>query len=307
MSGSRLTLECDDWTIHTLKLHLSGRPPIELIQGIRESLLHPEVYPCRRRDPDTGRRFVWSYGVTVHFSEPKTSRLLSLGEIGALLEASLDEFPWLRDPRLSVSRIDLASDHLVSIPPAELCALIAQINLPYSQRIAGYLEDGDPYNTVYHVSGRRSSEPIPFTHHHRKGKQPIVVVHYPRLEALLARRDQAEVTAAAIEYTRNRLRQEVRFRREAIRRCIGPGAASVGSVLGSLPAFVRAAERRLRPITEHEGILSSPRGDRETRRHYRLLPRHRGGNRRSGPVGRAYRERPAYLSEDQRLGAGTRA
>ena len=127
-----------------------------------------------------------------------------------------------------------------------------------------YRERGDPYHTVYHVSGRRSLDPIPFCEHHRKGKQPVVVAHYPRLDALLARSRPQGVSAAAIEYTKHRLRQEVRFRREAIRRCIGPGSATVGAVLGSFPAFVRAAERRLRPITQREGILSLPRVDHES-------------------------------------------
>ena len=57
--------------------------------------------------------------------------------------------------------------------------------------------------------------------------------------------------------------REVRFRREAIRRCIGPGSASVGAVFGSFPAFSRAAERRLRPLTEREGILPFPAVDHE--------------------------------------------
>ena len=266
MSLPTFTLACDDWTFHTLKLYLRGRPHLALIRDIRASLLQPQVYGCRRPDPNTGRSFTWGYTVTMHFSSPETTRLLSLGETAALMEASLQEFPWLRDPRLSVSRIDLASDHLVSAPPSQVCDPIAQVNLPHSQRISTYREDGDPYNTVYHVSGRRSSDPIPFGEHHRKGKQPVVVVHYPRLEALLARRRPKEVTAGAVDYTRHRLRQEVRFRREAIRRCIGPGSATVGAVLGSFPAFARAACRRLRPIVQVEGILVSPRLEPGTRR-----------------------------------------
>ena len=137
------------------------------------------------------------------------------------------------------------------------------MNLPHSQRIAKYREGGDPYNTVYHVSGRRSLDPIPFGEHHRKGKQPVVVAHYPRLEALLERSGPAGATAAAVEYARDRVRQEVRFRREAIRGHIGPGSATVGEVLGAFPAFVRAAARRLRPIVEDAGILSLPRLDLE--------------------------------------------
>ena len=257
MSRPTFTLACDDWTIHTLKMYLRGRPPRELVQGVRASLLQPQVHRCQRPDPKTGRPFTWGYSVTTHFADPETTRLLTLGEIAARLEASLKEFPWLREPRLSVSRIDLASDHLVSIPPAEVCDLIAQVNLPHSQRISTYREAGDPYSTVYHVSGRRSLDPIPFEKHHRKGKQPVVVAHYPRLEALLARRGPEGVSAAATEYTRDRLRQEVRFRREAIRRCIGPGSATVEAVLGSVPAFVRAAERRLRPMAD-VSVLALP-------------------------------------------------
>ena len=120
----------------------------------------------------------------------------------------------------------------------------------------------DPHHSVCHVSGRRSL--IPFGEHHRKGKQPVVVAHYPRLEALLERSGSDGPTAAAIEYTKDRGRQEVRFRREAIRRYIGPGSAGLGAVLGALPAFVRAAQRRLRPITQREGMLSLPRVDRES-------------------------------------------
>ena len=105
-------------------------------------------------------------------------------------------------------------------------SLIAQVNLPHSQRISTYRERGDPYHTVYHVSGWRSEEPIPFGEHHRKGRQPVVVAHYPRLEALLERAVGPEVVSeSAVEDTRARLRQEVRFRREAIRRCMGPGSA----------------------------------------------------------------------------------
>jgi len=85
-----------------------------------------------------------------------------------------------------------------------------------------------------------------------------VVAHYSRLEALLQRSGPEGVSAAAVEYAKDRLRQEVRFRREAIRRYIGPGSASLGEVLGSFPGFVRAAQRRLRPIVD-AGILSSPR------------------------------------------------
>jgi len=175
------------------------------------------------------------------------------------MDAALREFPWLADPRLSVSRLDLASDHLVSAPPRQVCDLIAEVNLPHSQRIARYRERGDSYHTVYHVSGRRSTDPIPFGEHHRKGKQPVVVAHYPRLEALMERAGPDGVSAAAIEYTKDRVRQEVRFRREAIRRYIGPGPASCGKVLGSLPAFVCAAHRRLRPTVEDAGILAFPR------------------------------------------------
>lgn len=256
MNCPTFTLACDDWTFHTLKLHLRGRPPVELIRAIRDSVLRPDVYRCESPDPNTGRKFTWGYTVTMHFSAPETARLLSLGEIAARLDASLEEFPWLRSPRLSVSRIDLASDHLMSAAPGHVCDLIAELNLPHSQRIARYREHGDPYHTVYHVSGRRSLDPIPFGEHHRRGKQPVVVAHYPRLEALAGRE---QITDAAVEYTKDRIRQEVRFRREAIRRCIGPGSATLGAVLGSFPAFVRAAERRLRRITQREGILSSPR------------------------------------------------
>jgi hypothetical protein len=251
------TVSCDAWTFHSLEFYLQGRPPVEHIREIEASVLHPEVRRRWFRDPLSGRPRIRGYSIIAHFSSPETTRLLSLGEIAARLDASLGEFPWLRDPRLSVSRIDLASDHLVSIPPAEVCDLIAQVNLPHSQRISTYREDGDPYSTVYHVSGRRSLDPIPFEKHHRKGKQPVVVAHYPRLEALLARRGPEGVSAAATEYTRDRLRQEVRFRREAIRRCIGPGSATVEAVLGSVPAFVRAAERRLRPMAD-VSVLALP-------------------------------------------------
>jgi len=255
------TVSCDAWTFHSLEFFLQGRPPPEHIREIEASVLHPEVRRRTFRDALTGRRAIRGYSVITHFSAPETTRLLSLSEIAGVINASLREFPWLREPRLSVSRIDLASDHLVSAPPGHVCDLIAELNLPHSQRIAKYREHGDPYHTVYHVSGRRSLEPIPFGEHHRKGKQPVVVAHYPRLEAL-ERLAWETVSAAAVEYRNDRVRQEVRFRREAIRRCSGPGSATLGAVLGSFPAFVRAAERRLRPITR-EGILSLPGADHE--------------------------------------------
>lgn len=259
----RFTLACDDWTFHSIELFLSGRQPAELLRAIKASLLRPEVHSRWFRDPTTGRTFVRGYSVITHLLSRETTRLLSLREVAAVLDASLQEFPWLRDPRLSVSRIDLASDHLVSAPPSHLCALIAEVNLPHSQRIATYRERGDPWHTVYHVSGRRSDAPIPFEEHHRKGKQPMVIAHYPRLEALLERPGPVELPATTVEYAEHRLRQEVRFRREAVRRYIGPGSASLGAVLGSVPAFVRATRRRLRPIVEDASILSFPRLDPE--------------------------------------------
>lgn len=54
-------------------------------------------------------------------------------------------------------------------------------------------------------------------------------------------------------------------RRDAIRRYIGRGSATVGAVLGAFPALVWAAERRLRPIVEHHGILAAPRLPPESR------------------------------------------
>ena len=63
--------------------------------------------------------------------------------------------------------------------------------------------------------------------------------------------------AVGEDYTMGRIRQEMRFRREAIRRYIATRSATLGEVLGSLPAFVQAAERRLRRVFE-VGILSPP-------------------------------------------------
>jgi hypothetical protein len=241
-----------------MEFFFSGRQQSDALRGIRASPLHPEVHTRWFRDPSSGRPRVRGYSVIAHFSSPETTQLLPLREIADRMDASLREFPWLRDPRLSVSRIDLASDHLVSAPPGQVCDLIAEVNLPHSQRIARYRERGDSYHTVYHVSGRCSTSPIPFGEHHRKGKQPVVVAHYPRLEALMERAGPDGVLAAAIEYARNRVRQEVRFRREAIRRYVGPGPVSCGKVLGSYPGFIQAAERRLRPIVV-AGILWRPR------------------------------------------------
>jgi len=257
------TLSCDDWTFHSLEFFLQGRPPVEIIREVEASVLRPEVRRRIFRDPVTGRPRIRGYSIIAHFFSPETIRLLSLGEIAARLDASLKEYPWLRDPRLSVSRIDLASDHLVSAPPGQVCGLIAKVNLPHSQRIARSPARGDSYHTVYHVSGRRSNEPIPFGEHHRKGKQPVVVAHYPRLEALLERAGPEGVPAVAVGYTTGRLRQEVRFRREAIRHHIGPGSAGLGAVLGSFPAFVEAARRRLRPMVDGAGVLSFPQLDPE--------------------------------------------
>lgn len=107
------------------------------------------------------------------------------------------------------------------------------------------------------MSGRRSRDAIRFGAHHRNGKQPIAVAHYSCPDALVSHSGPAGVSTAAVGYTRDRIRQEVRFRGEAIRPVIGGGSATPSAVLGSLRAFVRAAERRLRLIVA--GILGYPR------------------------------------------------
>ncbi len=105
--------------------------------------------------------------------------------------------------------------------------------------------DGQLHETVYHQGGRAQAS-------------SVVVAHYPRLEALLHRCPDAAPEAVA--YTRWRLRQEVRIRADALRRLLGGGSVTVKAVLGSLPVFVRFAERRLAPIFE-KGILTRPGRD----------------------------------------------
>jgi hypothetical protein len=70
-----------------------------------------------------------------------------------------------------------------------------------------------------------------------------------------------------------RICQEVRFRGEAIRRQIGPGSAPFSAVLASLPVFVRAAQRRLRPIVEDAGVLAFPRRGSDGEAAFRLRVR----------------------------------
>jgi len=55
MKSPILPLSCDDWTFHTLKLFLRGRQAVELIPGIKASLLQPDLYRKALRDPNSGR------------------------------------------------------------------------------------------------------------------------------------------------------------------------------------------------------------------------------------------------------------
>ncbi len=115
------TVSCDDWTFHSMEFFFSGRQPADVLREVKASPLHPEVHSRWFRDPLSGRPRVRGYSVIAHFSSPETTQLLPLREIADHMDASLREFPWLCDPRLSVSRLDLASDHLVSAPPGR-CA-----------------------------------------------------------------------------------------------------------------------------------------------------------------------------------------
>jgi hypothetical protein len=150
----------------------------------------------------------------------------------------------------------------MAAPPGEVRDAAGRLNLPYSQRVIGYSEGGDPWHTGYHASGRVSKESIPFARHHRKGRQPMVVAHYPRLDKLAEDRALDAVPDAAAAYTAGRVCQEVRFRPEAIRRVIRGGPATPGVVLGSFPALVRAARLKPRPSVE-AGILRFPATDPE--------------------------------------------
>jgi hypothetical protein len=67
--------------------------------------------------------------------------------------------------------------------------------------------------------------------------------------------------AVGEDYTMGRIRQEMRFRREAIRRYIATRSATLGAVQGSFPAFVGTAHRRLRRAVKDTGIVPFARPD----------------------------------------------
>ena len=102
-----LTLAADDWTMHTLEFYLQGRQPREVVQEIEASPLGPRMRRSTFRDATTRRSFIRGYGIIANLPSDESARLLSLGEIVALLEDCLAESAWLRLPGLSVSRLDL--------------------------------------------------------------------------------------------------------------------------------------------------------------------------------------------------------
>ena len=231
----------DPWTVHSLAFFLPGPHRGEALAALQAFTPTPMIFDRRWTDRQTGEIVTLSHLVRFDFADPENAALLPLGKVAA----SLERFPWAAYPSLRVNRIDLASDHLVSPSPREVCDRIAGLRLPYSRPYRGPQDAKDPWLTMYHNGG--------------KTRAPgVVVVHYPRLESLLHR--HSEAGPAAVRYAAHRVRQEIRFRGQGIRRRVGGGSMTPEVVFGSFPALVQFAERRLRPVFE-AGILSPPSRD----------------------------------------------
>ena len=213
---------------------------LELIRSFRPA---PLIYPRKRTCRVTGEYGALSYFVHLDFTRQVDAALMPLGEVAALLGS----FPWAHFPGLTVNRIDLASDHLVPDSPVDVCDRVADLRLPYCRPYRGPKNTVERWLTIYHNGG--------------KARTPkVVVAHYPRLESLLHRNPNA--AAAAVRYAEHRVRQEIRFRGQGLRRRVGSGSMTPDVVLGSFPVFVRFAEKRLRRVFR-EGILSTPGRDLE--------------------------------------------
>ena len=231
----------DPWTIHSLAFFLPGPHRGECLAALQTFTPAPMIFDRHWTNRQTGEVVTLSHLVRLDFADPENGALLPLEEVAA----SLERFPWAAHPGLRVNRIDLASDHLLSPSPPEVCDRIAELRLPYSRPYRGAQDAKDPWLTMYHNGG--------------KTRAPgVVVVHYPRLESLLHR--HSEAGPAAVRYAAHRVRQEIRFRGQGIRRRVGGGSMTPDVVFGSFPALVQFAERRLRPVFE-AGILSPPPRD----------------------------------------------
>ncbi len=231
----------DPWTVHSLTLFVPGPHRGEILAALQRFTPTPMIFDRHWTDRQTGEIVTLSHLVRLDFAGPEDAALLPLGDVAALLE----RFPWGAHPGLRVNRIDLASDHLASPSPKKVCDRIAGLRLPYSRPYREAQHAAEPWLTIYHNGG--------------KTRAPgVVVVHYPRLESLLHCRPESG--AAAVRYAERRVRQEIRFRGQGLRRRVGGGSMTPDVVFGSFPALVRFAERRLRRVFE-AGILSSPASD----------------------------------------------
>lgn len=212
----------------------------ETLAGLREFALAPRIFDRHWTNRETGEVIPLSALARIDSADPSHPALLPLGEVAATLQS----FQWELFPHLRGNRVDVASDHLVP-GPCEVCDRIAELRLPYSRLYRGGRNAGELWLSAYHNAGRSRAP-------------GVVVVHYPRLEALLHRRPEAD--SATIEYCRDRVRQEIRFRGPGLRRRFGGGPMTAEAVFGSFPALVQFAERRLRPVFDAD-ILSPPPRD----------------------------------------------
>jgi hypothetical protein len=232
------TVSCDPWTIHSIIFNVPGMFVDPFVAAWGEVGLNPLVFGRRLVDRETGQVLPWPRRVRLDFVRPGEPGLVLLGIVAEVFS----HIDWRRFPGIAVNRLDLASDHLLSVDPHLVRDQIAEVKLPYSRMWRGQEADGQLWETVYHQGGRAEAS-------------SVVVAHYPRLDALLHRCPDAG--PEAVEYTRWRLRQEVRIRADALRRLLGGGSVTVQAVLGSLPVFIGFAERRLAPIFR-AGVLSPP-------------------------------------------------
>jgi len=170
----------DPWTVHSLAFFLPGPHRGEILAVLQTFTPAPMIFDRHWTDRQTGEVVTLSHLMRLDFADPENAALLPLGKVAA----SLERFPWAAHPGLRVNRIDLASDHLVSPSPPEVCDRIAGLRLPYSRPYRGPQDAKDPWLTMYHNGGKKR---VP----------GVVVVHYPRLESLLHRRSEAGEAALA--------------------------------------------------------------------------------------------------------------
>jgi hypothetical protein len=235
------TVSCDPWSVHSLSLFLRGSDTEEAVEAIHTLLPAAVIVPIPWTDRATGEVKTSAAFIHLDFTCPDTAALLPLSAVSQQLAS----FPWEQFPGLRVNRVDLASDHLVRSDPKRVCGRIGDLHLPYSSTYRGPADAHESWLTVYHRGGKKA----------RAWKTQVA--HYPRLESLLRHPDAA---TAAIEYCRQRVRQEVRFRGQGLRRRLGGGPMTLEIVLASFPLLVEFAERRLRPVFE-AGVLSPPPRD----------------------------------------------